>query len=165
MDHHTESYIESWNQWQNLHKHGGSDPFWSDGVNMNLVRNHMLYAIRKGAEPLEDMPLPDEIDRHYMADAKGIVARAETALAKLRSDPYYQQVELTDHLMIDSEATEDLDRVKALVRRIDLGLKESDLVTLRSAVMSIDYDAPRKALEKIESVKSDGDQIALFEVV
>jgi hypothetical protein len=29
--------------WKDLKKKGGSDPFWADGTNMNLVRNHVFY--------------------------------------------------------------------------------------------------------------------------
>lgn len=34
---------ESFAQWENLKEHGGSDPFYADGTNMNLVRNHIMY--------------------------------------------------------------------------------------------------------------------------
>lgn len=30
-------------RYEYLRAHGGSDPFWSDGVNMNLCRNHAIY--------------------------------------------------------------------------------------------------------------------------
>ena len=30
---------ESLERWNHLNEHGGSDPFYSDGLNMNLVRN------------------------------------------------------------------------------------------------------------------------------
>ena len=32
--------------WHFLRDHGGQDPFWPDGVNMNLTRNHIIYARR-----------------------------------------------------------------------------------------------------------------------
>ena len=34
-------YFERWND---LYENGGQDPFWEDGVNLNLTRNHILYA-------------------------------------------------------------------------------------------------------------------------
>lgn len=34
---------KAYDQWENLQKQGGSDPFYPDGVNLNLVRNHILY--------------------------------------------------------------------------------------------------------------------------
>lgn len=30
-------------RWEELSLHGCSDPQWPDGVNMNLVRNHIIY--------------------------------------------------------------------------------------------------------------------------
>ena len=34
---------KAYDQWENLYKRGGSDSFYPDGVNLNLVRNHILY--------------------------------------------------------------------------------------------------------------------------
>ena len=31
-------------QWKDINKNGCNDPFWSDGCNMNLTRNHIIYA-------------------------------------------------------------------------------------------------------------------------
>ncbi len=35
---------ERYVRWTNLRTNGGSDPYWSDGCNLNLVRNHIKYA-------------------------------------------------------------------------------------------------------------------------
>ena len=32
--------------WDDLKKNGCSDPAWPDGVNLNLVRNHIIYWYR-----------------------------------------------------------------------------------------------------------------------
>ena len=32
--------------WQDIFENGCSDPFWEDGVNMNLVRNHIIAWVR-----------------------------------------------------------------------------------------------------------------------
>ena len=53
--------------WHDLKANGCSDPFWPDGVNMNLVRNHIIYALRQIAElrasdrqlSLFDIPTPE----------------------------------------------------------------------------------------------------------
>lgn len=29
--------------WKAINQNGCSDPFWSDGCNMNLTRNHIIY--------------------------------------------------------------------------------------------------------------------------
>ena len=40
---------DSRKRYEDLRVHGGSDPFWSDGANMNLCRNHVMY-FRKQVE-------------------------------------------------------------------------------------------------------------------
>ncbi len=39
-----------YNRWGYLREHGGRDPFYADGTNMNLVRNHILYCKNKMVE-------------------------------------------------------------------------------------------------------------------
>lgn len=66
--------------WEDLNRNGCSDPFWSDGCNMNLTRNHIIYAKRQIAEICEDhgisipdemyLPTPPQVDDYYMASMK-----------------------------------------------------------------------------------------------
>ena len=32
-------------QWDEVFTNGGSDPFWTDGVGLDLIRNHILYYL------------------------------------------------------------------------------------------------------------------------
>lgn len=64
--------------WKDINDNGCSDPFWADGTNMNLVRNHIIYYRRQ----IEDIcsetvkafpseyyyPIPPVIDNNYMAN-------------------------------------------------------------------------------------------------
>ena len=43
-------------RWNEINQNGCNDPFWSDGVNMNLKRNHIIYGLRRLAE-LEQKPV------------------------------------------------------------------------------------------------------------
>ena len=64
-------------QWIDMNENGGQDPFWPDGVNMNLTRNHIIYdkdRIRELCEehaiPIPEemyLPLPPEVNIYYMA--------------------------------------------------------------------------------------------------
>ena len=36
--------------WYDLMANGCNDPFWPDGVNLNLVRNHIIYGLRQIAK-------------------------------------------------------------------------------------------------------------------
>lgn len=67
-------------QWKQINQSGCNDPFWPDGCNMNLVRNHILYYQRKISEICaeKNLPYPEacyfsvppEVDDFYMANLK-----------------------------------------------------------------------------------------------
>lgn len=66
--------------WKDINQNGCNDPFWSDGCNMNLTRNHIIYAQEKVRKICEEnqIPLPEEyyfsvppeVDNQYMANLK-----------------------------------------------------------------------------------------------
>ena len=66
--------------WIKINENGCNAPFWADGVNMNLLRNHILYAKSEISEicsknnisyPEEYyIPTPPEVDNNYMANLK-----------------------------------------------------------------------------------------------
>ena len=70
-----EELEKAYAQWESLYKQGGSDPFYPDGVNLNLVRNHILYFKRQIEEtqPLYKntevyrRELPPQVEDSYMA--------------------------------------------------------------------------------------------------
>lgn len=66
--------------WKVINQNGCNDPFWSDGCNMNLTRNHIIYdqeQVRKICEE-NQIPLPEEyylsappeVNNQYMANLK-----------------------------------------------------------------------------------------------
>ena len=73
-----EELEKAYAQWESLYKQGGSDPFYPDGVNLNLVRNHILYFKRQIEEtqPLYknsevyQRELPPQVEDSYMARAE-----------------------------------------------------------------------------------------------
>ena len=66
--------------WKAINQNGCNDPFWSDGCNMNLTRNHIIYYQRLIREictenqlPFPEeyyFSLPPEVDMNYMANLK-----------------------------------------------------------------------------------------------
>ena len=54
--------VQNLERWEEIKDHGCHDPFYSDGVNMNLVRNHIIYDKRRLMEICETLnePLPEE---------------------------------------------------------------------------------------------------------
>lgn len=66
--------LESLARWDYIRQYGCQDPFWPDGVNMNLIRNHVISYKREIEELCQDgnfpeeyyRPTPPEVDNHYM---------------------------------------------------------------------------------------------------
>lgn len=85
-------------RWDYLYEHGGRDPGYADGVNLNLARRHIMIDRKR----LEDNPtlfgfpeayyreIPPEVDPGYMARPDEIRAGARASLAAYRADPDYQ---------------------------------------------------------------------------
>ena len=75
----------SYQRWAELYEKGGPDPFYPDGINLNLVRNHIIYYKRRIEEsdpammnsPWYQMELPPEVESTYMARADEIRAHAK----------------------------------------------------------------------------------------
>lgn len=71
------SVVEELEIWKRHNERGCTDPFWADGCNMNLIRNHIIYYKDKITKICEEsrltlpeeyyLPLPPEIDNGYMA--------------------------------------------------------------------------------------------------
>lgn len=70
---------QSFARWNEIAQNGSGDPFWPDGMNMNLVRNHIIYDYRKLDELEETLqlsmfsepdtgrrPLPPKVHPNYM---------------------------------------------------------------------------------------------------
>ena len=101
----SEHIAEEVKHWQDLKDHGGSDPFWEDGCNMNLTRNHIIICkneIEKmckedGIEYPEgyNIPTPPQVAGNYMAKPDQIREDAKNSLALYEKDENY--LWLLDH--------------------------------------------------------------------
>lgn len=77
-------------RWNEIKAKGTTDPFWPDGTNLNLVRNHIIYdkgrlkELCKGKKgcPVEvRVKIPKEVSEDYMAP-KSKAARHVSPLVK-----------------------------------------------------------------------------------
>lgn len=62
LQQYRESLIESFERWGEIRLHGCNDPAWTDGQNMNLVKNHIIWHSFKIMEicAVSGLPLPPE---------------------------------------------------------------------------------------------------------
>ena len=82
-------------RWDELFIKGGSDPFFSDGVNLALTRSHILYyksQLAKQENSLLGLPdvyyreTPPEVDCNYMACTDEIRENARKAMEIIDAD-------------------------------------------------------------------------------
>lgn len=134
--------VKSFERWEHLKEYGGSDPFHSDGVNMNLVRNHIMYYKRKIAEEYgadyEKYPeafyrdLPPEADQDYMARAGKIRDGAERALECYVSDPNFLYIFSNKGMLTEKEAERiSLRNVLGYASGLAKAIRDGDLVAMR----------------------------------
>lgn len=49
-----QNILDERNHWKYLNNNGCNDPFWPDGCNMNLTRNHIIYYRKQIEEICEE---------------------------------------------------------------------------------------------------------------
>lgn len=97
--------------WDYLYRHGGSDPMWEDGCNLNITRNHIIYYRRQCDEELQpgEYPaeyydaLPPEVDNKYMARADEIRQNARMSLAVYLANEDYRYILKNLHRLSDEQ--------------------------------------------------------------
>lgn len=87
-----------YSHWRELFHEGCSDPSWADGVNINLVRNHILYAKSKLEEllghnffayPIEYYyPEPAEVPNDHVVRTRKCIGGYFTQTEKLCYNDY-----------------------------------------------------------------------------
>ena len=65
----TEIHRRDVEHWDDLYEHGCSDPYWTDGANLNLVRGQVMASIAElkelGAD-VSGMYVPPEVNENLM---------------------------------------------------------------------------------------------------
>lgn len=94
-----EKILDSRKRWDYLKKNGGSSPFYADGCDLNLVRNHMIYyqhlmeeICRENKLSLPDsfyIDLPPLMDDSYMVRSEEIRVHAKESLSLYMADENY----------------------------------------------------------------------------
>lgn len=91
---------DKFDRWNDLYRNGGRDPFYTDGCNLNIIRNQIIALKNRIAReyPAESMPdiflreTPSEVDERYMARADEIRVNAKRALGIYKADEQYRYI-------------------------------------------------------------------------
>ena len=138
----TEELTKSFEHWEHLKEHGGSDPSYADGTNMNLVRNHIMYYKNKIVEEYgadyEKYPeifyreVPPEVNQNYMARAGEIKDGAVQALEYYISDSNFFYLLANKDMLTEKEAKQiSLYNVLGYASGLARAIKDGDIVTMR----------------------------------
>lgn len=138
----TEELAKSFERWEYLRDHGGSDPFYADGGSMNLVRNHIMYHKQKMVEQYgsdyEKYPeifyreVPPEVHDDYMARAGEIKDGAAQALEYYLSDPNFHYLLANKDMLTKKEAKQiSLYNVLGYASGLAEAIRDGDLVIMR----------------------------------
>lgn len=137
-----EELVKSFEHWEQLREYGGSDPFYADGTNMNLVRNHIMYYKQKIMEQYgsdyEKYPeifyreTPPEVRDSYMARSGEIKDGAAQALEYYISDPNFFFLLANKDMLTEKEAKQiSLHNVLGYASGLARAIKDGDLITMR----------------------------------
>lgn len=142
-------------RWDELFTKGGSDPFWTDGSNLSLVRNHILYykeQLEKQENSLFGLPdiyyreTPPEVDCDYMARPDEIREIARKAMEIIDADENLKFVR--EQAPSLSEAQLKQFCIAAIINyaeNLRRAIAEDDLIIMRR------YENPEHYLESFES--------------
>lgn len=148
----------SFDRWEHYFHYGGQDPFWADGANMNLIRNHIIYQ-KEQLKELEYFPeiyyreTPPEVDSSYMARPNEIREHAKLSLATYLADENYQFL-LRMSGRVDKKTAKDisLDNVLRYVWGIKMFIEKDSLVEMRRHERPQGYlDSFRNCRKKLEA--------------
>lgn len=155
---------ESFLRWEYLYQNGGQDPFWSDGCNLYLVRNHIFYYKGKIKEICEESGLslpeiyfkeePPEVDRNYYAKHDEIVNKSKEIIKQVE-----QNINLT-------EFDKDGDFIRSF-RQYKQALADDELCCVKrynyqpDGIIIYEYFVKLAEESKIKQSK-DGKQLTLF---
>lgn len=167
------SSAESQKHWLDIYENGCSDPTWPDGVNLNLVRNHIIHyqgIIRECCDELgveyTETDIPPQVDADYIAKPEVIVRDAKRALDELSSDPNYKEL-VTLRASYTPKQLESIcyPAVVGYVRNLKYFIEENDLVAMRRYRRYERYaESFKQCIERAKELTPEEVQLSLFDM-
>lgn len=150
-------------RWGHLYEHGGSDPFWSDGVNANMIKNQIIYCKNKIENENSLFLLPDayyrdippELPNNYMARPDEIRENARKAMEIIDADKNLKFVREQSKNLSEKELKRFcIPAIIGYAENIRRAIAENDLLTMRRYENPERYlDSFRSAAERIRSLQ------------
>ena len=141
-------------RWDYLYEHGGSDPFWSDGVNANMIKNQIIYCKSKIENENSLFLLPDayyrdippELPNNYMARPDEIRENARKAMAIIDADENLKFVREQSKGLSEKELKRFcIPAIIGYAENISRAIADDDLITMRR------YECPERYLDSFRS--------------
>ncbi len=141
-------------RWDHLYEHGGSDPFWSDGSNANMVRNQIIFCKRRIEEQNSLFLLPDcfyreippELPNDFMARPDEIRENARKAMAIIDADENLKFVREQSKNLSEKQLKQlCIPAIIGYSENIRKAIAEDDLITMRR------YERPDRYLDSFSS--------------
>ncbi len=172
-----EKLEERFARYDDVLENGCFDPSWADGMNLNLIRNQIIYFKTKIENNLseDDYPeiyyrkTPALVDYEYMARPDDIRVQAHDVLKLFNSYFYLDELKSAKYYMdkkqlIETGIQRSLNRISVLERAV----KEDDLVSMRRISAN-----PQQVMKEMEQAyhhlckfnMEEERQISLFEMM
>ena len=155
---------QSYEQWDNIFANGCQDPFWEDGVNLNLVRNHIIYYQNRITDLCEENGYfkpeicfrepPLKVDQHYMAKKAEIEQAACNSLQDIEQNKdYLKLLAFESKLSDEQQKTVSYSAVLGYVNHLKSAICTKDYVAMRRYSNGLwVIDSIVKCLERIEKI-------------
>ncbi len=166
--------VERYNRWQDLYKNGCFDPNYCDGVNLNLVRNHIQFAKRKIEKLVEEhkelsfpaeyekIEIPQEVSNDYMANPEKIIREAKETLSAMEEDENYKYLlSIKDDLTDKEKEKICFSTVISYRRWLKDAIERNDLVYMRlyrEATREMKLNSFKECVERVKNCLENRNQ-------
>lgn len=166
--------VERYNRWQDLYKNGCFDPSYCDGVNLNLVRNHIHFAKRKIEKLVEEhkelsfpaeyekIEIPQEVSNDYMANPEKIIREAKETLSVMEEDENYKYLlSIKDDLTDKEKEKICFSTVISYRRWLKDAIERNDFVYMRlyrEATREIKLNSFKECVERVKNCLENRNQ-------
>ena len=153
---------ERFDRWGEIVLNGCGDPFWEDGVNLNLVRNHIIHLKNLCEDELkpEEYPeqyyreTPPKVDNKYIANTDRIAQNAQKSLQMLESNKDYLFLKKSLNRLSTKQCEQtSIRNVIAYVDRLRSAINNEEYITMRL------YREPERYLQSMESCRERVEKI------